>query len=202
MAEAQEKPFSQACENNKQPILEVIKDYFSTGVVLEIGSGTGQHALYFAEHLKPVYWQTSDRVERLTGINLWLNTYRWYNLGRPLAIDVNQKDWPLDEVDGVFSANTAHIMSWSTVENMFDHVGKILRPSHYFCLYGPVNINGEFTADSNREFDRQLKSDNPTMGIRDLEDLQTLGDKTGMSFAQLHPMPANNHLMVWQRNNA
>ena len=193
------KPFSQACENNKVPILSVIMDYLSTGTILEIGSGTGQHAVYFAEHLKGVYWRTSDQVQYHDGIKQWLADYSGDNLGQPLVLDVNQA-WPISEADGVYSANTAHIMSWPSVENMFAGVAERLKSGGYFCLYGPVNINGEFTSPSNEAFDSSLRARDPFMGIRDLEQLKALAESHNLQFIRLHQMPANNVLMVWQQS--
>lgn len=192
------KPFSQPCENNKDPILSIIKDYFVAGTILEIGSGTGQHAVHFAEHLQEVFWQTSDQLHYHDGMKLWLAEYEGDNLGQPYVLDVNQP-WPLSSADGVFSANTAHIMSWGAVENMFEGVSNILQPSSFFCLYGPVNMNGEFTSPSNEAFDHSLRSSDPAMGIRDLEALQALAESHGLTFIRLHQMPANNVLMVWQK---
>ena len=199
MNQEQKKPFSQACENNKQPILDVISEYFKNGVILEVGSGTGQHAMFFAEHMRHIYWQTSDRVENLPGINVWLNAYTHYNLGRPMILDVNQDNWPMSAVDGVFTANTLHIMNWSSVEELFHRAAEILRVGGYFCAYGPVNIDGEFTSESNRAFDAKLRDENPSMGIRDLDDLKTLGEKNNLNFINLHRMPANNVTMIWQK---
>jgi cyclopropane fatty-acyl-phospholipid synthase-like methyltransferase len=193
------KPFSQACENNKQPILQVIRNFFVAGTILEIGSGTGQHAVYFAEHLPSVFWQTSDQSHYHEGINLWLDDYEGENLGRPLSFDVNQDELPIDKVAGIFSANTAHIMGWSSVINMFSKAGRLLEEGHYFCLYGPVNMNGTYTSDSNRAFDQHLKNTDPEMGIRDLEALTELAEQSGFRLYQLHQMPANNVLMVWQK---
>lgn len=193
------KPFSQACENNKLPILEVIRAYFREGTILEIGSGTGQHAVFFAAHLPSVFWQTSDQQHYHEGINLWLDDYDGDNLGRPLTFDVNQAELPINRVDGIFSANTAHIMGWSSVINMFTKAGILLGEGCYFCLYGPVNINGDYTSDSNQAFDQHLKHTDPQMGIRDLEALTELAEHNGFRLKQLHQMPANNVLMVWQK---
>ena len=197
-----EKPFSQACENNKRAILEVIEPYFTSGVILEIGSGTGQHAVYFADHLPKIYWQTSDQKQYLEGINLWLNEYRKYNLGRPLTLDVNQSHWPLEKVDGIFTANTTHIMHWDSVCAMFHKNGDILLPGHYFCMYGPINIHGEFTADSNQAFDQQLREQDPEMGIRDIDDLRQLAQESNLEYVTRHPMPANNFTTVWRRSDS
>jgi len=193
------KPFSQASENNKLPIFDVIKDYFNESkMVLEIGSGTGQHAVYFAEKLAQLYWQTSDQGEYVKGINEWINEYRHYNLGRPLILDVTQKIWPIRECEGVYSANTSHIMSWEMVENMFSGVGQILTPERYFCLYGPFNFNGHFTSSSNEAFDKMLRDRNPESGLRDFEALKELADEKGLIFVNSHQLPANNNLLVWQ----
>lgn len=198
-----EKPFSQACENNKQPILEAIADYYNNAsMVLEIGSGTGQHALYFADKLKNLYWQTSDKKENLEGINLWLNGYTRYNLGRPLILDVMQSRWPIEKCDGVFSANTSHMMNWQMVEHMFSGVSGILVPNHSFCLYGPFNFDGRYTSSSNEAFDQQLKLKDPEIGLKNFEDLQRLADDKGLQFIKRHDLPANNCLLVWQKPEA
>lgn len=194
-----DKPFSQACENNKQPILDVIRQYFTQGTVVEIGSGTGQHAVFFAARLPELYWQTTDRIHNHEGINRWLDDSDSENIGRPLALDVKQAVWPVSEADAVFSANTAHIMDWEGVQRMFRGVGEILQQGSYFCLYGPVKINGQFTSSSNEAFDMSLRLRDPEMGIRELEDLQRLGIENQLNLAQLHHMPANNVIMVWQK---
>ena len=197
-----DKPFSQACENNKDPILNVIRQYFIEGMVLEIGSGTGQHSVYFAKHLPNIYWQTSDQQHYHDGIKQWLAEYDGNNLGKPRLLDVNQPVWPVENVSGVFSANTAHIMDWDSVKQMFSGVAGILSRDGYFCLYGPVNVNGVFTSDSNASFDMSLRAHDLNMGIRNLEDLQSLARANELQFVELHQMPANNVLMVWQHTIA
>ncbi len=193
------KPYSQACENNKRPILDIISQYFQSGLILEVGSGTGQHAVFFASGLPAVFWQTSDRLENHSGINLWISDFPADNLARPVALDVNQAHWPLENAAGVFSANTAHIMDWDSVKNMFQGVSRVLEQGGHFCLYGPVNINGDFTSASNEAFDQHLRQRDPTMGIRDLEALQELAKDSGLAFVDLHQMPANNVIMVWRK---
>ena len=193
------KPYSQASENNKLPIFDIIKDYFKQSkVILEIGSGTGQHAVYFAEKLSQLYWQTSDQKEYIAGINEWINKYRHYNLGRPVVLDVTQKKWPVKDCDGVYSANTSHIMSWDMVEQMFSGVANILTPECYFCLYGPFNFNGQYTSSSNEAFDKMLRERNPESGLRDFEDLEKLADDKGLIFVEQHQLPANNNILVWK----
>ncbi len=194
------KPYSQACENNKQPILDVIKSYFEAATnVLEIGSGTGQHAVYFAQHLPHLTWQTSDQRDYHDGINAWIDEYPGDNLKRPLELDVT-KPWPITQACGIFSANTSHIMSWPMVIEFFKGVGRTLESNGYFCLYGPFNFCGEFTSDSNRDFDAHLKQRDPAMGIRDYVDLEELARNAGLFFIEKHAMPANNFILVWQKS--
>ncbi len=195
-----EKSFSQACENNKRPILDVIGGYFNEpGLILEIGTGSAQHAMYFAEKLRKLYWQTSDKAENIDDINAHVNEYTHYNLGRPLAIDVLQKDWQLEYCEGIFSANTTHIMNWQMVKNMFEGVGNLLLPEKYFCLYGPFTFNGKFTSSSNESFDKMLKERDPQSGLKNFEELQKLAESKGLNFFKQHDLPANNNILVWQQ---
>ncbi len=194
-----EKPFSQACENNKQPILEHLQRYFQTAQqILEIGSGTGQHAVYFAKQMPDLVWHTSDQLEYHPGINAWLSDADLPNLKPPLELDVCQQPWPTLTIDGVFSANTAHIMHWPMVERMFAGVGKRLTQGQYFCLYGPFNRDGHFTSSSNQAFDASLKARDSQMGIRDINQLLVLGLNHQLALYAEHQLPANNQLLVWQ----
>ncbi len=144
-----DRPFSQACENNKDPILSVLKNVFLQPMdVLEIGSGTGQHAAHMAGHLPHLTWYSSDRLENHPGIRAWIEEANLPKLRGPLELDVTQEPWPLTKVQGAFSANTAHIMAWPMVEDMFKGIGKILQTEGHFCLYGPFNYEGRFTSDS------------------------------------------------------
>ena len=193
------KPFSQACENNKGPILVVIKEYFAEVTqVLEVGSGTGQHAVYFAKHLPHVIWQTSDRVMNHSGIQQWIDDYTGDNLLPPLSLDVTQP-WPIDKTSAIFSANTSHIMSWEMNKHFFAGIKDVLVKDGYFCLYGPFNFEGRFTSESNAQFDRHLKAQDPQMGIRDFEALDQLAGKAGLEFVAKHAMPANNFILVWKK---
>ncbi len=194
-----EKPFSEACEQNRQPILDVLQRLFA-GVerVLEVGSGTGQHAVYFAQALPHLFWQTSDREENHPGIHLWLEEAGLSNTGLPLSLDVTD-DWPEQTFDGIFSANTTHIMSWPQVEQFFSGVGEVLQPGGCFALYGPFNFGGQYTSDSNRSFDHWLKDRDPLSGIRNFEDLNRLAGEQGMVFQEDIEMPVNNRILVWRR---
>ena len=194
------KPYAEACEQNKYPILEVIKDYFADRrAVLEIGSGTGQHAVYFARHLPHLVWITSDLPASHKGINAWLDEAGLPNVKSPLALDVTQSEWPATDVDAVFSATTAHIMSWPVVENMFAGIGRLLKPGGVFCLYGPFNYGGQYTSESNARFDVWLKAQDPNSAIRNFEDLERLALNHGMQLQGDHAMPANNRILAWQK---
>ena len=158
------RPDAPATRRNRDAILEVLRSELSAAVsVLEIGSGTGQHAVYFGRALPDLRWQTSDRAENHETILTWLAHEALANVQPPLALDVLEVDRLADDYDAVFSANTAHIMSFPAVEKMFSLTGSVLRPGGVFCLYGPFNIDGEFTSESNRQFDRSLQEQNAAM---------------------------------------
>jgi hypothetical protein len=194
------KPFSQACENNKAPILEVIRDVFCQPVtVWEIGSGTGQHACYFASELPHLVWQPTDLAENHPGINAWRDEVRLPNLNQPFVLDVANALWPCKEMDAVFTANTLHIMSWLNVTILFDRLKMYLKPLAKVCIYGPFNYNGDFTSDSNANFDLQLKNRDPLSGIRDFEAVVGLAENAGLNLTNDNPMPANNRLLVFQK---
>lgn len=193
------KPFSQACENNKRPILDVLKRHLgNVQSVLEIGSGTGQHAVFFGEHLPHLAWQTSDQRHYHEGIDAWLADAGLDNVAPPLDLDVNVEPWPITSAEAVFSANTAHIMGWSTVEAFVAGVGRLLGPGGLFLLYGPFNYGGRHTSDSNARFDVSLRMQDPRMGIRDFEAMDDLARSAGMTLIEDNAMPANNRLLVWQ----
>jgi cyclopropane fatty-acyl-phospholipid synthase-like methyltransferase len=194
------KPFSESCEQNKLPILEVLRHYLASArQVLEIGSGTGQHAVYFAARFPHLTWIASDVPVHHPGIEAWLAEADLENVSGPLVLDVNQPDWPLLACDAVFSANTVHIMNWSSVQNMFAGIGRVLQTEGIFCLYGPFNYQGRYTSDSNARFDTWLKARDPASGIRDFEALVALAEQAGLMLLADHAMPANNHLLVWRK---
>ena len=194
------KPYSEACDQNRGPILAALKEELADcHAVLEIGSGTGQHAVYFGEHLPHLSWQTSDIDSCHPGINAWLEAAQLPNIFQPLSLDVSSNRWPNTGFDGVFSANTTHIMSWPEVIDMFIGIGSILKQGGVFCLYGPFNYDGYYTSESNERFDSWLKERDPLSGIRNFEDLDTLAQSHGMAFRHDHEMPVNNRLLVWAR---
>lgn len=195
-----EKPYSEACERNRDPILEVLRSAFADArSVVEIGSGTGQHAVYFAAALTHLVWQTADLPVQHAGIMAWIAESGLKNVRAPLALDLTHPDWPVGPVDAAFTANTLHIVSWTSVRSMFVGVARTLRPGGAFCVYGPFNYAGRFTSDSNARFDAMLRTRDPDSGIRNFEDVCTLADGVGLRFEADHPMPANNRTLVWRK---
>lgn len=196
---------SSASERNKRPILEVLRDEFRDArYVLEIGSGTGQHAAFLAAELPHLTWQTSDLAENHDLIRARLAQGVAPRVKPPLLLDVETFEPPEDlvaDVDAVFSANTAHIMGMRAVQRMFALAGKILPIGGKFCLYGPFNFDGEFISDSNARFDASLRQRKPTMGIRDIADLDRFAADAGMERVRLYAMPAMNHIAVWQKSS-
>lgn len=192
------KPFSQACENNKEPILTILRGVFADRRrLLEIGSGTGQHAVHFASQLPHLHWQTSDLAENHPAINAWIDDFPAANLARPVALDVTAADWPAGPFDAFFSANTCHIMPWPAVQAMFAGIARVAASPAMLVLYGPFNYDGRFTSDSNARFDHYLKERAPHQGIRDSEAIIELAEGAGLRLAEDHPMPANNRLLVF-----
>jgi SAM-dependent methyltransferase len=198
-----EKPFSPACERNQQAIFDVLTRYFPGRTqVLEIGSGTGQHGVFFnAQHPEWV-WQCSDLPQNLPGIGLWLEDAP--HLPAALAWDLCSESGPntakTPEYDAVFTANTLHIMPWSAVEQLFLKLAAVLRPGGRFAAYGPFNYNGQFTSPSNAEFDLWLKSRAAHQGIRDFAAIKALADQANLALLADQAMPANNRLLIWQRS--
>lgn len=167
--------------------------------VLEIGSGTGQHAVYFGARLPHLIWQTSDLNANHPSILAWLHDAQLPNVSPPLTLDAGSGDWPGGRYDAAFSANTCHIMAWSEVEGMFAGLGRVLRPDAVLCIYGPFNYEGRFSSPSNAEFDASLKAQAPHRGIRDFEAVNALAAAQGLRLQADHAMPANNRLLVWRR---
>ncbi len=194
-----EKPCSPSCERNREPILAVLRERFARCKrVLEIGSGTGQHAVYFAAALPKLRWQTSDVAANLPGIRMWLKEAALPNTPAPLAFDVGDTP-PTGDYDAVFSANTLHIMSWKEVERLFAALPGLTRAGALLVVYGPFNYEGQFTSPSNAQFDEALRSGNPKRGIRDFEEVDALAAAAGFVLEEDRAMPANNRCIVWKR---
>ena len=195
-------PFSPACERNREPIAEVLEKVFPiSGDVLEIGSGTGQHAVYFARRLPGLRWQPSDRAEHLPGLSARVERESAINVLPPFELDV-RATWPDRRYAAAYSANTAHIMAWDTVQAMFKGLGACLHAAGIFCLYGPFNENGAYTSRSNGEFDRNLRVRDPSMGIRNREAVEALAAEHALFLQEARRLPANNQLLVFLKSGA
>jgi hypothetical protein len=195
-----DKPFSQACENNKDPILEVIRTVFNRpATVWEIGSGTGQHACHFARALPHIRWQPTDLKDQLPGIRLWLDKAQLPNINPPLTLNAAESKWPCQTIEALFTANTLHIMSWETVRQFFQGLSIYLIPGAPACIYGPFNYHGSYTCDSNARFDRWLKEKDHESGIRDFEAVELLARLNGLALLRDAAMPANNRLLIFNK---
>lgn len=197
------KPFSQSCENNKAPILAQLKtELAGARRVLEVASGTGQHAVYFAARLPHLYWQTSDLAANHAGMRMWLDEAGLTNLSAPVELDVCEYDWGEVQYDAVFTANSLHIMPLAAALHFVGHVADALRPGGRFIAYGPFNYRGHYTSESNARFDNWLKQQNPHSAIRHFEQLDQQAKAAGLVLLQDHQMPANNRLLVWSKLQA
>jgi cyclopropane fatty-acyl-phospholipid synthase-like methyltransferase len=191
---------SEACERNKGPILAVLAgELAASRAVLEIGSGTGQHAVHFATHLSHLTWQPSEVRAQLPPLVERITREAPPNVRAALALDVRDDPWPRGDFDAVFSANSLHIMAWSAVQEFFRGTGAVLRAGGVLCVYGPVRYRGEYTSTSNAQFDLWLKERDPQSGIRDFEALDALALAQGLRLRADHAMPANNQTLVWRR---
>jgi len=194
------KPYSESCDQNRDAILSIIKPLLNDKQsVLEIGSGTGQHAVYFAEQLSHLTWHPSDQKQYLAGINLWLAEAELTNVNAPLELDVTQAQWPEIKVDAIFSANTLHIMHWQHVEDFFAGIKDKLNETGLLIIYGPFNYNNQYSSESNARFDVWLKQRDPHSAIRHFEKVNDLAIEQGLSLIDDVAMPANNRILCWQK---
>ena len=200
-----DKPFNQACENNKHAIADALEDYLrEQQMVLEIGTGTAQHAVYFGERFPSIYWQTSDLVTNHPGIMAWLNEVQLPNVLAPISVDIAAEHWTFDaqpspSYDAIYLANVIHIIDAQLVSQLFSHLGRTLSEGGLVIMYGPFNYDGRFTSEGNRRLDEWLKSLQPSYGIRDFETVDQLARQNNLSMLDDRTMPANNRLLVWRR---
>jgi hypothetical protein len=193
-------PHSEACERNKGPIVAVLREWFADATrVLEIGSGTGQHAVHFARELPHLTWQPTDRAEYLGGLRARLAEEGPANVRPPLELDVAVRPWPDVEADALYTANTLHIMGWIDVQSLFDALAEHPARWRRLALYGPFNYGGRHTSESNAAFDAQLRARDARSGLRDFEALDALATAAGYRLAGDHAMPANNRLLTYLR---
>lgn len=196
-------PFSAACERNKDFILEVLQRYFpASGHVLELGSGTGQHAVFLARALPELIWQPTDTGEYLPGLRARVQTEAPDNVRPVVELDVRMRPWPVDFCDAVFSANTLHFMSKDCALALFEGVAQVLRPAGCLVVYGPFNYAGRYSSASNAQFDAWLRSTDPVRGIRDFEWINEQAGRVGLQLLADESMPANNRSLVWQHSSA
>ena len=201
-----EKPYSIACERNREPIAAALDPYMADRrQVLEIGSGTGQHAVFFAARWPWLQWQPSDHPDHLPGVEAWRKDAALSNLQAPFALQAMLPPAPplalpdgRGPYDAVFTANTLHIMGWDHVQALFDGLPGVMQPAALLATYGPFNYGGHYTSDSNAQFDGWLKSRDPRSGIRAFEAVQALAQARGFSLLEDVAMPANNRLLVWR----
>jgi cyclopropane fatty-acyl-phospholipid synthase-like methyltransferase len=193
-------PFSAACERNKDPILEVLRIRFAgSSQVLEIGSGTGQHAVHFARALIHLTWHPTEQLAYLADLAERVKLEGPHNLRAATLLDVRQAVWPVRSVDAAFTANTLHIMSWAEVTALFAGLGPVLAPGGVLCVYGPFRYAGRYTSDSNQEFDRMLQERDPLSGLRDIQAINSLAEQYGLRLDADHDLPANNRLLVFAK---
>ena len=192
------KPYSESCDQNREPILSVLKPLLEDSqTVLEIGSGTGQHAVYFAKHMPHLNWLTSDCKPYLQGIQLWVEESTLDNVKVPIELDVNSV-WPDIGVECVYTANSIHIMNSDDVTALFEGVGQRLLSNGLFIAYGPFNYNQSYTSESNARFDLWLKSRDEKSGIKNFEDVCELATRAGLTLQDDLEMPANNRILIWK----
>ena len=194
------KPYAEACDRNQGPILSVIQPLLADArKVLEIGSGTGQHAVFFAARFPHLTWYCSDLLNNLAGIRAWLDDANLENTPEPLHLDVSNPGWPGREYDVVFSANTTHIMSWDGVKAMISGASQSLVTGGKLLIYGPFNYGGDYTSPSNAQFDTMLRQRDPKSGLRNIEDIDALAREANLQFVKDIEMPANNRILYWRK---
>ena len=199
------KPYSGACDQNRDPILAVLKELLAVETIdpqpkiLEVGTGTAQHAVYFAKAFPQATWQCSDQRQYHAGIQLWLDEAQLPNLIPPISLNVSKDPWPTEKFDVLYSANVMHIMHWQNVIDLFKQGANCLKPGGLMVCYGPFNFAGQYTSPSNAQFDQSLRMRDPESGIRNFEDLQKLADEAELNFVSNYEMPANNRILVWQK---
>jgi cyclopropane fatty-acyl-phospholipid synthase-like methyltransferase len=194
------KQFSSACERNREPILSVLDDILADAErVLEIGSGTGQHAAYFARHLSHLQWQPTNRPGRLDSIRAWRQDAELPNLAEPLELDLFDDQWSVEPVDAVVAINVIHIAPWPATERLFEHASNLLSQGGLVYLYGPFRYTDRPLEPSNERFDEWLEERDPNSGIRQFEEVDALAKEHGFELVEDRAMPANNRSIWWQR---
>ncbi len=196
-----QKPFAPAAEENKADILRVLKQVITEENfrLMEVGSGTGQHAVFCAPHFPSLQWVTTDTADKLEGITMWLREAQVPNVHGPVAYEVGKDEFPRQKCDVVFAANIFHILSWKNDKTLIKALGNRLREGSKVLFYGAFNYGGKFTSKSNEAFDAALKAKNPQSGIRHFEDVQKAMTKAGFEFVKDFEMLFNNRILYFKR---
>lgn len=196
------KRHAPAAERNREPIAQVLAGVLPpSGLVLEVGSGTGQHVVWFAQRLPELTWQPSDvDADALASIVAWTGAAGIGNVRPPIVLDAAAPAWPIAAADAVVCSNMIHIAPWAAAVGLFRGAGRILPPGGVLCTYGPYRFHGRFTAPSNAEFDASLRARDPAWGVRDVDDLEAVAAEHGLALVDTVAMPANNHVLVWRRS--
>jgi len=186
---------------NREPILEVLRRVLPPqGLVLEIASGGGEHAAYFASNLPGVIWQPTDaNTEMFESIAAHRTAAGVANLLAPLHLDVTAEQWPVARAEAMVCCNMIHIAPWAVTEGLIAGAGRTLARDGLLYLYGPYKIDGRHTAPSNEDFDANLRARNPLWGVRDLTEVSSLAKRHGFALAETVPMPANNLSVIFRR---
>lgn len=194
------KPFSPSADRNKESILGTLKTELSANqMVLEIGSGTGQHACYFSDALPDVIWQPTELESNIPAIYTWIEEHSLGNLRNPIVLDVDTHPWPIKNAEVCYTCNTLHIMSIQSVRSLFKGSGAVLNNAGKLCVYGPFSIDGQHISPSNALFDQQLRASDPASGVRDLSELNNIAQQYGFAPCRYTALPANNFFVVWER---
>lgn len=193
--------FAPATERNRGPILEVLRRVLPpAGTVLEIASGTGEHAVFFSRHLAALTWQPTDLdAAARASIVAWTAEAAITNILAPLALDASQPNWPIEQADAVLAVNMVHISPWAATIGLLTGAARVLPAGGPLVLYGPYKRNGRHTAPSNEAFDQNLRRQNPAWGVRDLELVIEAAGAAGLDHADTVDMPANNLILVFRR---
>ncbi len=195
-----EKPYAISCDRNSAPILEVLKEYLKDyKKLVEMGAGTGQHAIYMAPHFPELEWYLLDQKDRHEGIKTWLHDFPRANVKGPIEYSIGENDWPISDCDVVFTSNTLHIVSWEKDLQFFDDLTNALSSGGLFMAYGAFNYNGDFSSESNKKFEEWLKERDPASGIKDFEKVKAELEKRDFELVKDHEMPSNNRLLVFKK---
>lgn len=189
-------------DSNKDIILAALRALLPrAGMVLEVGSGTGEHAVYFAHQLPHLVWQPTDLEENLPGIRAWVDEAALPNLRPPLLLDLLRDDWPVASAQALVCINTVHIVAWPGVESLFAGAGRILPPGGVMYVYGAYRYAMRPLEPSNEEFDRWLKARDPASGVRDFEAVNALAARHGLVLAGDEAVPVNNRSIWWVKRS-